>query len=72
MPIKSRKPTIIAAELAAKLSRARSAFVPPNVTEGLELAAEFCSAVAERLAAGGLDTEPEPDAPAEGEQQQGA
>lgn len=67
MPITTRNPKTIAAELNEHISTANRAFVPPTALKVIGLAAEFCASVAERLDAAGLATDPDP-APADPEQ----
>lgn len=60
MPITTRKPSTIAAQLKAHVNAANRYFVPPTALTVIGLAAEFTEAVAERLTAAGLDTDPDP------------
>ncbi len=61
MPITTRNPRTIAAELNDHINTANRAFVPPTALRVIGLAAEFCASVAERLDAAGLATEPDPE-----------
>lgn len=53
-----RNPAVIAGELKHKIENANSLFVPVNVREGLDLAAEFMDAVSTVLIEAGLITDP--------------
>jgi hypothetical protein len=63
MPITTRNPKAIAAELQSHIERANTYFVPPTALTVIALASEFCASVAERLDAAGMATDPEPADP---------
>lgn len=65
VPITTRNPKTVAAELVAHRDQASRMFVPPNVLTVIDLATEFAASVAERLDAAGLATDPSPDVPEE-------